>query len=190
MTTAPLAKHYHTLSAEERLPLIMAASARGDEVEYHRLMSTAPRQTYRAPHTFGLAAAFEEVAYWHRMEMLSLAGQYVHALGRADSGDDEHSARLLDCAMLFGCLFKAQAAGWRAFCAGLHLDPDFIPGLLPGQDLLGLAARFAEHSAFTAEEALAYVRRRFDPEHGRVLTADDVAAGLRQFYDARCEAWG
>ncbi len=135
--------------------------------------------------------AFGEVADWHRMEVLSLAGQFLHALAAADSGaDDGPAARLLDCAYLFGYLLNAHVAGWRAFCAGLQLDPDAVPDLLPGRNLVDLAARFADQSAFTADEALAYVRRRFDPEHGRVLTADDVAAGLRQLYDVRTKAWG
>ncbi len=190
MTTTRLARRYDALSAAERLPLIMAAAVRGDEVEYQRLLASAPRETYRVPHTFGLAMALEEVACWHRMELLAVSGQYVNALGRSDSPDDEHAARMHDCAMLFGYLFRTYVAGWRAFCAGLHLDPDAMPDLLPGRDLLDLAERFAEHSAFTAEEALAYVRRRFDPDKDHVLTADDLAAGLRQLYQARADFWG
>jgi hypothetical protein len=83
-----------------------------------------------------------------------------------------------------------RLAGWRAFCHELHIDPDAYQILLPGKELLDMAARLAEHAAFTPEGALQYVRRRFHPDQDRILTANDEAAGLREVFKARADWWG
>jgi hypothetical protein len=190
MTTAPLAKAYAHLTAAERLPLVVAASARGDDVEYHRLMASAPLETYHVPHHFGRAMAFREVADMHHMELLALAGQYLQCMGLADAQDDEHSTRFLDCGLLYGYLLNAHVAGWRAFCAGLHIDPEPIRDCLPGRDLLDQVAGLAGSAAFDADGARAYLRRKFKADPDTLLTADRVAGGLRATFQARAEWWG
>lgn len=52
MNTTKLAKHYESLTPEERLPLIIAACCRGDETERARLANSAPFVTYQARHHF------------------------------------------------------------------------------------------------------------------------------------------
>jgi hypothetical protein len=47
MNTKGLARHYAILTPWERLPLILAASARGDEQERSRLATSAPRVGYQ-----------------------------------------------------------------------------------------------------------------------------------------------
>jgi hypothetical protein len=54
MNTKVLAKLYDRLTPRERLPLILAASARNDEVEGQRLAQSAPRMALRLPDYHGL----------------------------------------------------------------------------------------------------------------------------------------
>ena len=49
MNTKGLAKLYDRLRAAERLPLLVAASARGDEAEAQRLRRSAPRAARLLP---------------------------------------------------------------------------------------------------------------------------------------------
>src|SRR5262249_47266915 len=70
MNTDRLARHYATLTPAERLPLIMAASARGDEAEYEHLARSAPRVYLQAPDTFYLAEALLLATSLHMMELL------------------------------------------------------------------------------------------------------------------------
>jgi hypothetical protein len=189
MTSTRIAKEYGQLTPAERLPLLFAADARGDELEYQRLMDSAPREAWRVPHHLGLNLAFSEVAQLHYMEMLSGAGYYLHCLDLAESMRGKAGKRAFDVALMFGYLLNAQLAGWRAFCRGLHIDPDVFQALLPGQGLLDMAARLAEDGAFTPEGALEYVRRR-DKAGMAIVSADGVAAALRRAYEARAEWWG
>ncbi len=100
MNSKSLAIHYERLTAEERFRLIVAAGARGDEVEQSRLKSAGRRITLsmqdHAPH----AHAFEELAMLMFIELLEEAGCYDDAFHRAydvaDSFDDEEGEDLED----------------------------------------------------------------------------------------------
>src|SRR4051812_10645078 len=100
MNAARLTRHYPMLTEAERLPLILAAFARDDDSEAHRLLSTAPKVTYRIPPTFGRLLALNEVLSSHRMKHLDLAAVYLWTLATADS-DDRTADRLLDVARMF-----------------------------------------------------------------------------------------
>jgi hypothetical protein len=189
MNTNGLAKHYGSLTASERLPLILAASARGDERERDRLMMSAPRVAYRVPDHFGLAMAFREVADLHFMELLTLAANYFQALGLADSVQGEAAERTLDTALLFGYFFKVQMAGWRQFCGEYDLDPEICWSCLPGFGTVKRAEKMAEEAAFTPEGASRYLQRS-GRRPAEVPTAEDIAAGLRGCFKARAEWWG
>ncbi len=189
MNTNGLARHYETLTPKERLPLIMAASARGDEAERQRLVLSAPTVCYRVPDHFGLAMAFREVSELHFMELLDLAGLHDQAMGMADATDDEkQSARVLDVARLVGYLFKVKLAGWREFCAEYSIDPELCWSCLPGFERVKRAERVAEGAAFTPEGVRAYLRKV--GKATELITAEAVVAGLRACLEARAEWWG
>src|SRR5437763_1672986 len=76
MNTKNLAKNYDRLTARERLPLLLAASAREDAVERQRLLDSAPRIDLRAPHHHGLGEALFTAAHFHMMTQLDLAAKY------------------------------------------------------------------------------------------------------------------
>src|SRR5437763_1971729 len=80
MNTNALAKHYGSLTPLERLPLLMAASVRGDEAEWQRLVMSAPKVTYRVPHQFGTGMALGEVSNLHFMEALHLSAMLLGTL--------------------------------------------------------------------------------------------------------------
>jgi hypothetical protein len=78
MTTKKLSRYYQTLTPWERLPLIVAASERGDAVEREQLVRSSLRHGFRVPDYWGLAEELDELAAGprsrtssHRMETLA-----------------------------------------------------------------------------------------------------------------------
>jgi hypothetical protein len=187
MNTDALAKHYDVLTPAERLPLIHAASARGDSVEQERLKRSAPRVIYTVPDFFGLAEAFDEISTFHLLDLLDTAAAYNQAMWIADS-DNETAEWMLDCALMFGYLFQVKLAGWRLFCGEHGFDPERLWGLLPGTDMIRRTERLAAHAAFLPEGAAAYLQRIGRGE--APPTAEGVAAGLRAALEQRVEWWG
>jgi hypothetical protein len=189
VNTNSLARHYDKLTPRERLPLIVAASAREDEQEHARLVAAAPRVGYRVPDYFGLACALREVTEQHHMEVLNTAALYFRSLGLADVAGGKRGTRLLDGALLLGYLFNVQLAGWRLFCAEHGYDPDLCRSLLPGFDTVRQAEEVASQAAFTEEGVRAYLKRKGRPAEG-VMTVETVAAGLREVLRHRAGWWG
>jgi hypothetical protein len=188
VNTNSLAKHYETLTPWERLPLILAASARGDERERCRLAMSAPRMGYRVQDYFGLAQAFLEVSTLHLLELLDLAALYFQAFGLAGGAKGKAGERLLDVALLYGFVFNVTLAGWRLFCAEYSLEPELCWSCLPGYETVQRAEQAAKKAAFTQEGAARYLKRS-GREAGQVQTAEDVAASLRECLRARAEWW-
>jgi hypothetical protein len=188
MNTNALAKHYDQLTPRERLPLILAASARGDAVERERLARSGPRVGLTVPDHFGLAQAFDELSTLHLLELLNLAALYLRLLAMADA-DGEDGEQMLDCALLYGFVFNVRLAGWRLFCAEHGFPPELLWAELPGYGTVRRAERTAQAAAFTPEGAAAHAKRR-----GRAdcepPTAEGVAAGLREALRVRADWWG
>jgi hypothetical protein len=189
MHTNGLARHYHALTPDERLPLILAASRRGDDQERRRLVDSAPARLYRVPDCFGRMDAFQLCTLLHRCELLEIAGLYVQVCYMADNDILDFAERLSPVASLYGYLYRQMVEGWRRFCDEVHLTPDLYADLLPGRDLLKAADRFAEVWAFTGEEALAHVRKKH-PDCADILTAQGVADRWREAYRAAADVWG
>lgn len=189
MNTHALTKQYERLTPRERLPLILAASGRGDEVERDRLTRSAPRVLWRVTDYFGRALAFREVADIHFMEMLDLAALYLHSLVTADARDEAQANRLFDAALLLGYLVRTQADGWRRFCGEYQLDPDLCWSVLPGYRTVGRAEAVAQSAAFTEEGATRYLAREGKTE-GQLVTIASIAAELRRCLESRAAWWG
>jgi hypothetical protein len=184
-----LAKHYDTLTPRERLPLILAASAREDEVERERLVRSAPKVAYRVTDFFGLALAFNELSMLHLMELLDTSALYLRALGLSDSDNEKVAGRMLDCALLYGYLFNVNLEGWRLFCAEQGFDPEICWSPLPGYGTVKMTERVAKAAAFQPEGAIAYLERsgRKDPTPP---TAEGIAARLSAAFKIRADWWG
>jgi hypothetical protein len=188
MNANGLAKHYGTLTPRERLPLIMAAAGRGDEEEARRLVAAAPKVAWSVPDHFGLAEAFFQVSSLHFMELLSLAGNYFHALGVYVFAKGEHKERAWEAALVLGYRLKAGLAGWRRYCAEEQFDPEFWWPAFLGLEQVQQAEKVAEKFAFTAEEMGECLKRAGDG--GEVRDTDAVVADLRAMMQTCAKCWG
>ena len=143
MNTESLAKLYDTLTPRERLPLIMAAAARGDEGERRRLMASAPKVSLQVTDYFGLAQVLEETVEFHLLTLLDLAANFwqlwglwmAHDLpGRRKASSKQgqrgkEAARAEVCRLgslvrYFAYRFLANMDGWRQFCLEMYMDPE------------------------------------------------------------------
>jgi hypothetical protein len=188
MNTKALSNSYDTLTPEERLPLIHAASARGDEVEIDRLIRSAPRVVYSLSNHVGLADAFETVSHLHLIHLLATAADYLQAYRLADTDDVDMAHRMLECSLMLGFQFKVRLAGWRLFCDEHGFDPDTCWRGLPGYDTVCRSEQLAKYAAFSAQEANDFLQR-----HGRerpASTAEEIAADLGEALKVRLDFWG
>jgi hypothetical protein len=80
MNANPLAKHYASLTPEERFRLILAASGRGDEAERDRLVKVGQRITLSVSDHLPFAHAFDELAQLIFIELLEEAARYLEVL--------------------------------------------------------------------------------------------------------------
>jgi hypothetical protein len=195
MNTNGLAKLYGHLTPRERLPLIMAAHARGDEAERDRLVRSAPCVGYSVPDHYGLAEGLQMQSFYHLVEMLNLAVHYWRCSGLLEEPPfgtakekKARDGRLWNILRLFAYLLTVKAEGWRRFCAELQIDGELLLQHLPGWETVRQADQAARGVAFTPEEATAFIRQR-DPT-GRAPTAEDEATGMREFPRWRVEWWG
>jgi hypothetical protein len=84
MNANAVAKHYGSLTPEERFALILAAVARGDETERQRLASAAGRVTFSMPDHAPMADAFMHLAFLFYLELLEEVARYDECYFRAD----------------------------------------------------------------------------------------------------------
>jgi hypothetical protein len=191
MKANTLARHYDALTPEERLPLIMAASGRGDEAERQRLVLAAPTVTYRVPDHFGRAHAFADMSNYHFMALLDLAAVYLPVVAMADAehADAKRAGRLFGAAQALGYVFGVKLAGWRQFCAGISLDPELCWSCLPGFQTIKRAEELAGAGSFGAAEMAAYLKGK-GKGAPQPLTAADVAADLHRCFAERADWWG
>jgi hypothetical protein len=122
VTSAKLSKHYGALDPAERLALVLAAGARGDDVEHARLMGSAPRVMWQVPDTFGRSLALLVVSAHMRMKVLELAALFFRTRALAREMDGTSAERLECVAGVYGYLFRTHAEGWVRFCAAERLD--------------------------------------------------------------------
>jgi hypothetical protein len=188
MNTDALAKHYDVLTPSERLPLLHAASARGDSVEQQRLMRSARKVMYAVPDYYGLAEAFDHLSMYHLLEVLDTAADYNRAMWIADS-DDDVAGRMLDASLMCGYVFKVQLEGWRIFCSEVGFDPERNWSLLPGYETIRRTEKLAAHAAFLPEGAAAYAKRLAGTDV-ELKTAESVAATLHAALEQLTELWG
>jgi hypothetical protein len=88
MNTNPVARHYGSLTPEERFRLIVAAAARGDQAERERLTNAGQRITLSMPDHAPHGHAFNELALLVFIELLEEAARYLEALDRADDAEE------------------------------------------------------------------------------------------------------
>jgi hypothetical protein len=143
VNTNNLAKLYDRLKPAERLPLIIAAGRRGDEVERRRLAQAAPRTAYRVPDHFALGLALQESATFHIVELLDLAAKFWQAWGlwgwcqhpdRQKRPDEE--VRMLGMVQWHAYLFTIHVEAWQRFCGELQIEAVALLDFMPGYDII------------------------------------------------------
>jgi hypothetical protein len=160
-----LAKHYGVLTPFERLPLIVAASGRGDEAEAMRLAKSAPRHVFKVADCYGLIQGLEGLANYYLMTQLDLAVHYQTALiGYEETSSSlqnrkahAQADRLWKVAQLSAYWFFITADAWNLVCAELLIDPEVPLRDLPGFANLKRLEAVLRSSAFSAQEAVDYL---------------------------------
>lgn len=189
MTADRLARHYDVLRPDERLALMLAAAARGDEVEHERLTAAAPRVSFTTLHTFPRAIAFRELLDRFRAERLDLAARYYQAKShamRARRGPGDGAAAL---AVFYGYLLLAYRDAWARFCGDHLLPSGGLDEYLMGGEVLGAAEDEAEAVGATEAEVEAVFREAAEVPSGSLRTVESVAAELAETFAVRLAWW-
>jgi hypothetical protein len=197
VNTKTLAKMYDVLTPFERLPLIIAASERGDDAEADRLARSAPRMDVRLPHYHGLGEGLLLLSLLHTIGQLELGLMYWHVSALAadweefevDEKDRERAERMWACARMAAYRFCVQADAWKQLFGELKIDPEALLRDLPCHDTLHRMEELARLMAFTAEEATAQLRRH-GPADTEAPTVEGAARAMRAFIDSRVKWWG
>ena len=197
---ASTVKHLDQLTARARLPLLLAASVRGDPVERQRLLDSAPRAAYLIPHHHALAQALSEASTMHLVTLLDVAANFWQWWGLwgwselrsqrqtaaeqagaddAEEAEDEEaeSVRVMCMVRHQAYLFLTHRQGWQQFCHDWPLEPEALLQSMPGWDMVVRTEAQARHHAYSPEEA-AMQEQGVDPlSLARVAAADaaDVA---------------
>jgi hypothetical protein len=196
MKTNGLARLYDQLTPRERLPLLLAAAARGDDAEADRLANSAPRGLYRLPDYHGLGEGLTLLLLLHVQTLLDRAANFWLVTGLAEGqalawGDGEKdppaARRLEGVARMWAYLFGVEADAWGRLMAELHIDPDSLLRDLPFSDTIRQAEEALRPVAFSEEEATAFLRERH--EGARPVTVETVLADMRLFLDRCVERW-
>jgi hypothetical protein len=219
MNANAVARHYGTLTPEERFRLILAANGRGDEVEKGRLAGAGERISFTMPDHAPLGFAFHELSLLIYIELMDTAALFTHALDCADAfaadeaeGEERpeaegpapagkgaqkrpQSERLLDVAYATGFMLRTKADGWKLFCERLNV-PAFQVwelGALPGFDRLQRALSLAERTAFSPEDFLRWLNRtrpKGSPERTDVpWTVEGIAAATESLFREQAAWW-
>jgi hypothetical protein len=173
-----LTKLYDKLTPRERLPLIIAAGARGDQAEHKRLSASAPVEQYEVPNYYGLAKALKEAGYFHLLTLLDLAANFWQWWGLwtsyllrepAETGTkksrrgQKKSLQKLErraggIVRYYASRVVAHVEGWKQFCSELQIDPEAQLNFMIGWETIRRTEESARDLAFTDEEAAVFVQ--------------------------------
>jgi hypothetical protein len=164
---------YEHLTPHERLPLMIAALSRGDEVEWGRLMYSASRDLYRVPDHYGLADALRGLVLLHIIELLDLAVLYWRISGHLEAysglfGEQgpEQPHRLEATLRLVAWRYCVEVDGWARFCEELKIEAHALLKDLPVYKTLLEAEEIARGMAFTHDRLAALWGEEDEPRTG------------------------
>ena len=181
-TTTGLSRLYGRLRPRERLALYLAAEARGDQAEQHRLAREAPVWVSRLPDCRHGALAAHLLTLIYVTEQLEHLAAFWHAAWRLDDPDDDCPDDWRLASDVAAYLFACNAKAWRAFCAGLGLDPDqLIAGNYRG-DMLHYLGAGLEAFAPGRDELAAHFHEQ-GVEADALVTAESLAEAWRDLFE-------
>jgi hypothetical protein len=194
MNSKGLAKLYDRLTPRERLPLILAASARDDDVEGQRLAQSAPRMALRLPDYHGLGEELFLASLFHLIGVLDVTALFWLTQGRlaewqAWTDEDELLNRMDAKVRMLAYVLTVKLDGWRRFCAEFQIDPDLLLHDLSGYETTKRSEEAARLLAFSVDEARAWLRRT-STATAEVMTAESESAAIGGFVKSREKWWG
>ena len=194
MNTNGLAKMYEHLSPRERLPFIVAASVRGDEIEKKRLSRSAPSCRYRLPDYHGLAEGIKQASLLHTIQLLDLAALYWQTSWLiAETDEDDEAGRdrreqMSSGAILLAYVFLVHVDGWQKFLSEMQIDPgSMLRDMIPNGTVKQME-EIARVHAVSEAEAIAWLRRNGDVT-AKAITVDSVVSLLRDMIEDRVQLW-
>jgi len=194
VNTHSVAKHYDTLTPEERFALLVAAQARGDQAEYRRLQDAAPRVAVSEQTHQPITLAFLEISWAKFVQLSDLAANILTAFitWRSTAKKDEDDP-LIHNALALGYSLKTHTAAWVMFCERHRLAPFVFWQKLPGFVRLEMMLGIVEGALFSPEGYLRWVNNRRPPgapEKTQVdLTAESAARELESWFQERVAWW-
>jgi hypothetical protein len=179
MNDKPLARLYDRLTIWERIPLLLAAEARGDEAEHRRLVDSSPLRTWRASEHLLAEQALHLLALIYVGEQLDAAASYFYALWQLDDADDPRPEDwlllMIDVSAYF---FTANAEAWRRFCRELDIAADALTAANHQGWFLPFCEERMPAHAPTAEAVQARLRKA-GRDVSQLVTADRLLARWR-----------
>ncbi len=207
MDTKTLARHYQSLTPWERLPLMVAAAARDDDIEMERLASTAPRHGWRLPNYYGLHTALSDLAMLYLIRQTDLVAAYWRATALEQQqlawrleGQNELQVSVEGLRKIYAMYFLVDAEAWKLLCADLKIDGDAMLRDAPSYETLQDMEIEARGVAFRPEEAVKFLRQH----HQRLglkstsaqvrsefhfATAAEVARSMRASLENEAQKW-
>jgi hypothetical protein len=204
-----LARNYGVLTCWERLPLLVAAAARGDTVEIGRLTRSAPTDIFRVPDCRALVQGLAHLAHSYLLrqldrvvliwQMTSLLDQ--EPLGNSKPCEQRNNDRLLRAARATARSFVVFADAWQLFCERLGIDPEVPLRDLPGYAAVQQMHELARSMACTSEEMISWlkeaIQRESPPTSGapdyelsdHAETAEDLARKMLTYLESELAIW-
>jgi hypothetical protein len=206
MNLTNLTRNYDLLSPWERVPLIMAADARGDDGERERLAGSAPkRATFVFPDHWGLVHGLDQLAVVHVLSQLDMATLYWRmSLVMAEppflrrKEDREREKRWWNMLRMIAYRTVTRAEAWKLLAAELQIDPDQPLRDVPGYENMRMAEETMRYTAYSREEAIEYMgdmARQQEPAADtesraiHVESAAEVAALMREYLEQSLKEW-
>jgi hypothetical protein len=197
VNTNALAKLYDRLTPLERLPLIIAATDRGDNAEADRLARSAPRIGVSLPDYYGLGDGLMQLSSSHMIAHLDLILEFwlgvsmVVKLDATGAGKKQEAERdhFWSVVRMVAYRICVGADAWRRLCGELKIGPETLLRRLPGYQAMQRTEEAARLYAFTSEEAVAYLRQS-GGEGAEPPTVEESGKAMRDFIDQRVAWWG
>jgi hypothetical protein len=178
MNTNGLVNMYQFLTAKERVPLILAAQKRGDELEQQRLTASAPHRLLQMPDYRCREQMVHVLTLIYVTEQQDRLIEYWHSKWRLDIWEEER----VHCLIMLqtnAYLFCCGAEAWRRFCQEQNLDPEQLTAANYRGWILGDCAKIMPEVA-PSRERLEDMLKSYGRPTKVTVTADTMLEGWRK----------
>jgi hypothetical protein len=178
MNTTGLTRLYDRLTVWERIPLLVAANARGDDAEHGRLFAASPIEMWRIPAHVMAELGLHVLAMMYIGEQLDAAANVFFALCKVKDASDPQPQDWLLMAEACAYFFAANAEAWRRLGEELGIASDALTAGNHRGQFLAFCEAHMPANALTAEALQARFR-----ESGRdvpkLVTSEDLLTSWR-----------